>query len=143
MKRILALVFFVAALAITGSAQFKFGAGVGLLEGRFGVQAKAHNTFTEDFAGQGSFTYYFESGATVWSLDLDVHYKGFNIGDVEGFSLAPFAGLNIYRVSASATGLNVGINGTLPITDSLDLYIEPKIVIGGAGSFGIAAGVYF
>ena len=152
MKRILALVFFVLALAITGTSQFKFGAGVGLLESSFGVQGKGHYTVNDQFAGQGSFTYYFESGFTAWSLDLDVHYRGFEIGDVEGFSIAPFAGLNIYRVSVSGggfnvgtstTGLNIGVNGTLPITDSMDLYVEPKIVIGGVGSFGIAAGVYF
>ena len=151
MKRILALVFFVVALALTGTSQFKFGAGVGLLESSFGVQGKAHYGVNDDFAGQGSFTYYFESGVTVWSLDLDVHYKGFDIGDVEGFSIAPFAGLNIYKISSSGgfnvglsfTGLNLGVNGTLPLTDNLDLFVEPKIVIGGVGSFGIAAGVYF
>jgi len=154
MKRILALVFFVAALAVTGSAQFKFGAQAGLLTGgggSFGVGAKGHYTINEDFAGQGSFTYYFED-FTAWSLDLDVHYSGFDIGDVESFSLTPFAGLNIYSVSvdtgfgnfgASSTNLNLGVNGTMPLSGNLSFFVEPKIIIGGGSGFAIAAGVYF
>lgn len=148
MKRILALVFFVVALAAAGSAQFKFGAGASLLDGSFGVQGKAHNTFTDDFAGQGSFTYFFESGITLFAVDLDVHYSGFNLGDVESFKLAPFAGLNILRASVAgfssgSTNLNIGINGTMPLTDTMDLYVEPKFVIGNGSGFGVSVGVYF
>ncbi len=155
MKKFIALAAFVVFGTVTGFSQFKFGAGANMIfDGSFfGVGARAHNTFTEDFAGQASFHYYFESGFTVWTLDLDVHYSGFELGDVESFSLTPFAGINIFNVSAdtglgfgvsaSSTNLNLGLNGTMPLTESLDLYIEPKIIIGNGGSFAIAAGVYF
>ncbi len=135
-------------LGTSAQAQFKFGAGVGFLDSSFGVGAKAHNTFSDDFAGQASFHYYFESAITVYSLDFDLHYSGFDLGDVESFALTPFAGLNLFRVGiagfgATATSINLGVNGTMPLTDSLDLYVEPKLTIGDNTAFGIAAGVYF
>ena len=143
-------------MASTGLAQFKPGAQAALWTGnggQFGIGAKGHYQINEDFAGQGSFTYYFESDITIWTLDLDVHYSGFDIGDVESFRLTPFAGLNFYNVSAdtglgfsvsgSSTNLNLGINGTMPLGDSLEFFVEPKIVIGGGSAFAVAAGVYF
>ena len=135
-------------MGYSAEAQTKFGAGVTLLDGFFGVGARAHNSFTEDFAGQASFHYYFESLVTVYAIDVDVHYSGFDIGDVENFAITPFAGLNIFRSSQSgfggtSTNLNIGVNGSLPLTDTLDLYIEPKFIIGSDTAFGISAGVYF
>ncbi len=148
MKKTLLLLICVFAMGYSAQAQFKIGAGASLLDGFFGVGAKAHNSFSEDFAGQASFHYYFESVVTVYTIDLDVHYSGFDIGDVESFALTPFAGLNFFRAGvsgfgATTTNLNVGVNGTMPLTDTLDLYIEPKLIIGSGSSFGIAAGVYF
>ncbi len=144
MKRFLASVFFICALALTGTSQVKFGAGLSLLDSNFGVQGKAHYTLNDQFAPQASFSYFFESGVTLWALDLDLHYSGFEIGDVESFRITPFAGLNFYRVSSfGTTNLNLGVNGTMPLTDTMDLYIEPKITIGNGGTFGLAAGVYF
>jgi hypothetical protein len=149
MKKLLTLLFFVTVLSTSAFSQLKFGAGAGLiLDGTlFGVGGRGHYTINEDFAGQGTFTYYFED-VSVWTLDLDVHYSGFNLGDVESFRLTPFAGLNIFRASvlgfgATDTGINLGLNGTMPLTGSLDLYVEPKIIIGGGSSIAIAAGVYF
>lgn len=153
MKKVLALAVFMISMSAVSFGQFKFGAGAVLATGsggNVGVQAKGHYQINEDFAGQASFTYFFESDVTFTHFDLDVHYSGFDLGDVEGFSLTPFAGLNIATVSASSNGfgasftdtnINVGVNGTFPITDSMDLYIEPKIVIGGG--FIVGAGVYF
>ena len=156
MLRFLTVSIFVLFCTLEGFSQFKVGAGANyIFDGSsFGVGARGHYTFTEDFAGQGSFHYYFEgSGISLWTLDFDVHYSGFEIGDLEGFRLTPFAGLNIitasidsglgFGVSATSTNLNIGIQGLTPITESLDLYIEPKFIIGGGGAFAIAAGVYF
>ncbi len=155
MKKILAIALFVGAFAFTSSAQFKFGPQAALLfDGSyFGIGGKGHYSFNEDWAGQGSFTYYFESDITVWTLDLDVHYSGFNIGDVESFRITPFAGINIFNVSAdtglgfnvggNSTNINIGVNGTMPIGDNLEFFVEPKFIIGGGGTLGIAAGVYF
>lgn len=156
MKKFTAVIICLTFLSVTGFSQFKFGAGAGLIfdGGSFGLGARGHYTVNEDYAGQGTFTYYFESNISLWTLDLDVHYSGFNIGDVESFRLTPFAGLNVYSVSlddvvpgfdASDTdiGLNLGLNGTMPLSGGLELYIEPKIIIGGGSSLALAAGVYF
>ena len=150
MKRIIVIAALVMAFGVTGMAQFKFGAGIALLEGEIGVQAKAKNYFADAIAGQASFSYYFPgSGVTFWSLDADVHYTGFDIGDVEGFQIAPFGGLNIGNVSVAGfgsteIGINLGVNGTLPLDSGLEIFIEPKLVLGGnLNGFGLAAGVYF
>ncbi len=152
MRRILTLVCCVFAFSYSGLAQFQFGAQAGLTTGSgglFGVGAKGHYTINEQFAGQASFTYYFETG-TVWALDLDVHYSGFEIGDVESFSLTPFAGLNILTFSSglgfgsfSSTNVNIGMNGRLPLSGNLEFFVEPKLVLGGGSGFVVAAGVYF
>lgn len=149
MKNLITFLFFMILISTSAFSQFKVGAGAGLIfDGSlFGVGGKGHYTINEDFAGQGSFTYYFED-FTVWTLDLDVHYSGFDIGDLESFRLTPFAGLNIFRASilgfgATDTGINLGLNGTMPLTDSMDLYVEPKFMIGGGSSLAISAGVYF
>ena len=154
MKKVVFSSLLIFLFVFSGNAQFKWGAGAALYTdgGLFGVGARGHYTITDDYAAQASFHYYFDD-ASIWSLDLDVHYEGFDIGDLEGFQLRPFAGLNIINasagsdiginVSSSSTNLNLGMNGTLNLNDNLTLYIEPKIVIGNGGTIGIAAGVYF
>lgn len=150
MKKVIALVVFIFALTASSFAQFKFGAGANMIfsGSSLGVGARAHYTINEDFAAQGSFHYYFEdSDLSLSSIDLDVHYNGFGLGDVESFSLTPFAGLNISRasafgISASSTNINVGVNGTMPL-GGLELYLEPKFIIGNGGTLALAAGVYF
>ncbi len=156
MKRIVTIIACVFAFSFAAEAQFKFGAHAQLLTGgggSFGVGARGHYQINDDFAGQASFTYYLED-YTAWALDLDVHYSGFDLGDVESFSLTPFAGLNIYNVSVdtglpgfdfglSSTNINVGINGTMPLSGRLSLFVEPKLVLGSGSGFVLTAGVYF
>jgi hypothetical protein len=129
---------------LEGFSQFKVGAGANLIfdGGSLGIGGRGHYTVNEDFAAQGSFHYYLES-FSLWNIDLDVHYDGFEIGDLEGFRLTPFAGLNIIGGVGSSVNLNIGIQGLTPLTESLDLYIEPKLIIGSGSSLAIAAGVYF
>ena len=149
MKRIITLAVCMIGLSVITSAQFKFGGGVQLLDGEFGIQAKANNSFTEEFSGQSTFSYYFTSGFSLWGIDADVHYYGFELGDLESFALAPFAGLNFTTISAlgvsdSEIGINIGVNGTLPLDGGLEVYLEPKIIIGGGfNGFAISGGVYF
>ena len=148
MKRLLTLAVCMIGVSIVTSAQLKFGAGVQVYD-RFGVQGKVNNVFTEEISGQASFAYYFASGITFWGIDTDVHYFGLDLGNIESFAIAPLAGLNFARFSVIgggfSVGLNLGIVGTLPLDNGLEVYVEPKIVIGGARSteFAIGGGVYF
>jgi len=148
MKKILVIAMFIAGFSFSADAQFKFGAGVQLLDFEsFGVGAKGHYTINDQFAVQGSFHWQLEE-FTSWTFDADVHYQGFDLGDVEGFQLSPFAGLNRVQVSAFGvsvgdTNINLGMNGTLPLSGSMSLYLEPKIILGGGSAFVIGAGVYF
>lgn len=155
MKKTFLFGLFTMLFCMTASAQFKFGAGINidLDDSLFGITGKGHYQINDDYAGQASFTYFFEKDLVkFWTLDLDVHYGGFDIGDLEGFHLTPFAGLNIANASVdiggfggsdTEMGINIGINATIPITESLDLFIEPKLIISGIDGIGIAAGVYF
>ena len=149
MKKLIVLVLFIAAFGTSGFSQLKFGAGANLLfDGTlFGVGGRVQYAINEDFAAQGGLNIFLDDVAD-YMIDLDVYYSGFELGDVEGFSLTPFAGLNIFRASvlgfgATDTGLTLGIQGLLPITDGLNLYVEPRLYLGGGDGFGISAGVYF
>lgn len=154
MKRILTLVVCVFALSYSASSQVKFGPQATLFfDGTvFGVGAKAHKAFSDDIEGQASFTYFLESG-TFWAIDVDVLYNGFDIGDVESFKITPFAGLNYFNspgitilgVSAggSSVGLNLGVSAKKAISDGLELFIEPKIILGGGSTFALSGGVFF
>jgi hypothetical protein len=148
MKRLLLLLFSTAFFITSAHGQLKFGAGINLLND-IGIQGKVHNVFSETIAGQGSFTLFFSSGATIFNIDLDAHYYAFDLGDLESFALTPFAGINIFSSSGENNsgrtdiGLNLGINGTLQLTETLELYVEPRIVINNGTDFGLAAGVYF
>ncbi len=131
----------------SSSAQLKFGAGAALnFDGSsFGLQGKGHYTINEEFAGQGSFTYYFED-FTAWALDLDVHYAALEL-EAGDFSISPFAGLNFFKVSVlgfggSTTNINLGVNATKDL-GNLELFIEPKITLGNGSSLNVAGGVYF
>jgi outer membrane protein X len=141
-------------IAVIGFSQFKFGAGLtaDIDDGFIGVNAKGKFFVNDEYAGQATFTYFFEDdNVTFWNIDLDVHYMGFEIGDLEGFNLTPFGGLHVSRANFDIAGvkgdtelgLNIGIQGVIPITDELELYIEPKIVIAGMDGFLLSAGVFF
>ncbi len=149
MKKLMAVAVFLTLLSTSGFSQLKFGAGANFLfDGSFlGVGGRAMYEINEDFSAQGQFTLLLDDIAD-YVIELDVYYNGFDLGDVEGFQLTPFAGLNVFRASvfgigASDTGLTIGLQGRTPLTGSIELYVEPKIYLGGAGTFAIAGGVYF
>lgn len=155
MKKILALAFFALFITVDSNAQVKFGVlGSLYFDGSFfGVGGRAHNSFSEDISGQGSFTYFLKSGGTFWAIDADVLYHGFDIGDVENFSITPFAGLNIFSTPGGSiagisfggtnTGINLGVSATKTLGDSMELFIEPKLIIGNGGNFAVTGGIYF
>ena len=136
MRKYLLTTILTLGIAVIGFSQFKFGAGLtaDIDDGFIGVHAKGKYFVNDEYAGQASFTYFFEDdNVTFWNIDLDVHYMGLEIGDVD------VAGVD----GDTELGLNIGIQGVIPITDELELYIEPKIVIAGMDGFLLSAGVFF
>jgi len=149
MKKLFYTVVFSCLMSIGAFAQFSFGSGATLiLDGSsFGVQGKAIYNVDETWSGAGTFSYIFESNVTAYSIDLDAHYKLLDVS--EDFSLTPIAGLNIARVSVAGfsntdVGLNLGAMFGLTLGEAgTNIYIEPKIVIGGWESLVISGGVLF
>ena len=156
MKKLLSIALFAVLFCSSSFSQFKIGAGINLDldDSLFGIQGKVHNVFTEEYAGQVSFTYFFEkNNVTFWNLDLDVHYSGWELGDESSVEFTPFGGLNVSHSSQDTgvgsslgnteMGINIGINVTFPASDNLNIFIEPKFVLSGIDGFVIAGGVYF
>ena len=156
MRKYLLTTILTLGIAVVGFSQFKFGAGLtaDIDDGFIGINAKGKYFVNDEYAGQATFTYFFEDdNIQFWNIDLDVHYMGLEIGDVEGFNITPFAGLHVSRANFdipigsvsgdTELGINLGVQGTIPITDNLELYIEPKLVIAGMDGFILSAGVFF
>ena len=147
MKKYLQAVVLVFLFASTGMSQFNFGAGAQILfDGSvFGIQGKALYTVDESWRGAGSFTIHLKE-LVDWSIDVDVHYTALEIS--ENFNLAPFAGLGMTRfgilgLSSTEIGINLGAFFELAASESIDVYIEPKLNVGGYESFGISGGILF
>ncbi len=136
-------------------SQFKVGAGIGwdFDDKLTGIGGKLHYTFSDEYAGQVGLNYFFpKSGFSAFVVDLDVHYYGVKIGEVGGFIISPFTGLQIvssrfevngFKTSDTDLGLNIGIHANVPITDKLALYVEPKFVLDGLDNFVLAVGIFF
>ncbi len=142
------LLFF--GLITTGFSQFSFGAGVQMIfDGSvLGIQGKALYDVNDSWAGAGTFTYHLEDFYN-FSIDFDAHYKGLEISD--NFNLAPMVGLSITSFdfgvilggSHTDTGLNIGAFITFGAGDSIEIYLEPKFILGGAGSLAVSGGILF
>lgn len=114
----------------------------------FGIQGKAVYNINDDWGAAGAFTYHLEDFIN-YTIDLDAQYKALEVS--ESFNLAPIAGLSITSfdtfgiagVSGTDTGINLGAFITFGSEDSLNFYVEPKIVIGGGDGFAVSGGVMF
>ncbi len=147
MKKFLPFILLIFLFTNTGISQFNFAAGAQLLfDGSvFGIQGKALYTVDDTWRGAGSFTLHLETGVD-WTIDLDAHYMALEIND--NFNLSPMAGLGITRYgvagfSDTEIGINLGAFIDFPVGETLTVYVEPKINLGGYDSFGISGGVMF
>ncbi len=142
-KNLLLSFAFIITFTTFGQAQFNFGAGAQLIfDGSvFGVQGKALYEWDETWRGAGTFTVHLKEGLD-WTIDLDGQYKLLKVSD--NFDLAPLAGLGILKGSSTTDiGLNLGAFIDFVPSDSYHIYIEPKIVLGGADAFTISGGILF
>lgn len=142
-KLTLALLLCIGSLSVS-HAQLNFGAGAQLIfDGSvFGVQGKVlYKNLTDQIDLSGSFTLYLEDGID-WAIDVDAQYQ---LTETDaGIRLYPFAGVNILKSFANTDiGINLGFGGRMKLTDSLDLYVEPKIILNNGSSLAVTAGVFF
>lgn len=153
MSRILTSIVFFFLFTGSISAQqiniddFRFGLGAQyIFDGStFGLQGKALVGFNDQFDLGGTFTLYLEDG-TDYGVDLDFYYTLLEPG--ENFGFKPFAGLNVIRFSfGSVTDtdlhLNLGVLIDLFQEGNRNIYIEPKLILGGNSSFVVSAGTFF
>jgi len=127
-------------------AQVQFGGGLQFFKpnggSSFAIGAEALIAINDDYDLNPSFHYYFEE-ATLMAIDADVHYKKLVLND--SVKLNPFAGLNLITGDVdSKLGINAGVHIQAPINESLELYVEPKLIlISDFDGFAIGAGVLF
>ncbi len=147
MKRLLFVFAFISCSFLSQtSAQLQFGAGVDLwLEGNtaIGVQGKVLYGFTDQIRGNSSFTYYLGDFPT-WSLDIGAQY---DLIDGETFKLAPLVGIDMTNIdlgfiSSTSTNLQVGVFMEIPLS-GMNLYVEPKLILGNGSGLVVSAGVLF
>ncbi len=127
-------------------AQVQFGGGLQYLKpsggSSIGIGATAIIPLNENFDIKPSFHYFFEE-FTLYAIDADVQYTGLVLN--ESVRLNPFAGLNLFGGDLDSTlGINLGLSVIAPINETLDLYVEPKLIlISDLDGFAISAGVLF
>ncbi len=137
-------------VSLAGSAQLRFGAGISLLEfDAFGIQGKVLYDLEDKtdlpIDGAGTFTIYFQDPGSLWTIDLDGHYRLLTISDSVEFD--PLAGIQIARVTQGRfgdTSLSINLGGHFTInSDKYIIYVQPKITIGGLDGFVLAGGIMF
>jgi len=126
------------------SAQFKLGAGLNYTSFRaaWGVQLKTSIPVGDKWkiGGTGDFFVVNDRG---WDLNVDAQYQLIEFGQIP---ILPFAGLNFTSLEETDfnVGMNIGVLSFFPITDTLDLYIEPKYLLISSANNGMvySAGVF-
>ena len=144
MKKLTALIAGLCMFSTMAFSQFSFGAGAQLIfDGSvFGIQGKGLYDINEEWRAAGTFTFHLEEGVN-WSIGGDAQYKLITVG--EDINIAPLAGISItdFDFIGTEVGINLGAFLDLPVGESLNLYVEPVINIGGYESFALSAGVLF
>ncbi len=153
MKRIFTMLVLVA-ISYGVHAQIRVGAGLAI-DNPLGIALKAQKDITEQIDADVMFTYFFTQKVTtilgttstsLFHIDLNGHY---NLDLTDEFITYGLAGLNLSFFStdvlgAKTSGSNIGLNlgaGIRYSLSSLDLWAEPKVVIGDATGFLLHAGV--
>ncbi len=142
MKNLFILFAFLIPSAVVG--QFKFGAGLNYIErtNQIGVHAKTAIGVNDKIMLNGSATYYL-SNATNFDVNVDVNWRILDVNDV--VFIYPLGGLNFLKQNNKDIdiGINLGLFSYFPLSSRLDMYLEPKIIVGSINSFVISAGVFF
>lgn len=123
-------------------AQFYFGGGMKFNSNNdfkaLGLNAKVGKDIAEKFDINADFTYYIASKAS-WSLDLDLHYRLFNVA--ERLYISPMAGINFTRTTVTNNSLSLGASLKVP-TDKYTYFVEPRWILDNA-QFVFSVGVIY
>ena len=124
-----------------------WGAGINILDGDFGLQARKDFWLGGDISqitGQASIIF---ANKTRFALDLDYHFviRSSNSDGTAGTSrFYPLVGLDFqFHGDGSNFGLNLGGGANFMMTDTMAAFAELKYVISDWSGFGIGLGVYF
>ena len=142
MKNSIILICLFVAGAFSLQAQFHYGAGTqyNIDASALGFQGKLFYEYDEAYRGSGTFTYHLDN-ALNWSIDLDGHYKLFQI--FQNLNFAPMAGLAIISFTGDTQlGLNVGAFLDKEINDRF-YYLEPKLTFNNGSAFIVSVGTFF
>ena len=119
----------------------RFGAGILLDDGDFGVQIRKDFWLGGDISQiAGQFGLIFDN--TIWALDVDYHWVITSDSGTSRFY--PLAGIDFKFTSKNSNfGINLGGGANFMLTENLAAFAELKYVMSDWDGFGIAAGIYF
>jgi len=142
MKKYLISLILIGSLLQIGKSQFDVGLGLTYLEqgSDIGLQGKTFLGLSE-FWGISAGADFILTKDIKFDINADAHYR-FNIGQES--RIHPFGGLNLVKFPNDTEidiGINLGVFASFPIHNKLQLYIEPKVVLGGLNTFVLSAGV--
>ncbi|MBK8670561.1 MAG: hypothetical protein IPN89_14340 [Saprospiraceae bacterium] len=127
--KLIIFLFILSTVCFHAEAQFQFGGGMKFNSNTdfkaVAVNAKFKKNVSDRFDGNVDVAYYIASKAS-WSVDLDMHYRLFNINDK--VLLNPFAGINFTKTSLINTSLSLGGSVLVP-TDKYTYFIEPRWIL--------------
>jgi opacity protein-like surface antigen len=138
----LLLAIFVFTVSATASAETKgWGAGIGILDGDFGIQGRKDFWLGGDISqitAQASVHFH---NRTTFRLDADYHFI-INPSDPSRFY--PLVGLQLgFNSDAVKFGVNAGGGVNFMLTEKLAAFAEVKYIIGDWNAWALTAGLYF
>lgn len=147
--KIIGVALLMTAFAQSSTAQTNVGGGLTFFKfdggSEIGLNIKSTFSLTEKFEISPAINYYFVDGYTLMGLNGDFHYL---LGDEDGFTFYPSAGINILRsavsgFSSNTLGFNLGAGARLPVSESLSIYADGQYRLSDFSGLVFSVGVLF
>ena len=144
MKSSIYILFLISLCSQTLSAQFRFGAGMNLIDEtgqELGLSVQGQFAITESIIPQASLTYFFVS--EVRTLDVELRYRLSKAR--KSFSIDPIGGVSLITGRFnSSLGIAVGGYMTFTLHNCTNIYVHPKFALyDNSNAIFLSTGILF